>query len=391
MQAGGDKDAEPPRLMMGPRPVGAMEPGMGSVPPPQQAAGSPAASRTLGSLLESPSGSGLVSVLAEMAGEDVLSAGRSSASLVITESDGMSLHLSAKSSTGYAGVSDKTGRKRSKPFEVKGPKDRYLGAFDSAVEGAVCYAKFMQSGASDVAQALMGLDAEPSLPPTDEDTGPADSSNGQLVAEAEGMALHLSSKSSTGYAGVYHKKGSRTKPYRVFSPREENRKRQLLGYFSTAVEAAVCYARFVQQEALDAENGYATATSPEGQSDNEQPGEVPSVQPKLSTASLSPPLASSFGLSAIPNLPVPLSLVTVSDSVSQAPAAAALLTAPPRAPPPPVQPLPTALEDSWLKEERQAEQPGADPAEYMAVVAAVHIENGAGQGQGERSLPMIRL
>ena len=43
-------------------------------------------------------------------------------------------------------MSDKTGRKRSKPYEVKGPKDRYLGAFDSAVEGAVCYAKFMQHG-----------------------------------------------------------------------------------------------------------------------------------------------------------------------------------------------------------------------------------------------------
>jgi len=70
------------------------------------------------------------------------------------------------------------------------------------------------------------------------------------VAEAEGMRLHLSSSSSTGYKGVY--KGDRgnsgrfrAQTYRS-GPGGENCH---LGFFDTAVEAAVAYARAVMEEA----------------------------------------------------------------------------------------------------------------------------------------------
>ena len=59
------------------------------------------------------------------------------------------------------------------------------------------------------------------------------------MAEAEGLRLHLSSHSSTGYKGV-DKLGSR---FRV--RHKGGKKVRSVGIFDTAVEAAVAYARVV--------------------------------------------------------------------------------------------------------------------------------------------------
>ncbi len=61
-----------------------------------------------------------------------------------------------------------------------------------------------------------------------------------LPVEAEGLQLHLSSKSATGYKGVDNCGTSQQRPFRA------TQASLYLGSFATAVEAAVCYARFMQ-------------------------------------------------------------------------------------------------------------------------------------------------
>ena len=67
-------------------------------------------------------------------------------------------------------------------------------------------------------------------------------------AEAEGLVLLRSSESATGFVGVCHKPG-RTKPYeaRLWT---SGRKKENLGSFSTAEEAALAYARALAREGV---------------------------------------------------------------------------------------------------------------------------------------------
>ena len=62
------------------------------------------------------------------------------------------------------------------------------------------------------------------------------------VTESNGFKLHLSSRNSTGYAGINYQPQARgTRPYQA--QRKVNGKQQHIGYYATAVEAAVVYAR----------------------------------------------------------------------------------------------------------------------------------------------------
>ena len=74
----------------------------------------------------------------------------------------------------------------------------------------------------------------------------------EVVEQAEGLRLHLSSKSCTGYKGVTFSH-SASKPYRAYVAQGNC----TLGTFATAVEAAVRYARHVlevkEAEAKEAE------------------------------------------------------------------------------------------------------------------------------------------
>merc|ERR1719469_869018 len=64
--------------------------------------------------------------------------------------------------------------------------------------------------------------------------------------EADGMTLHLSAKSATGYKGVIHCPSMKARPFKAMGPGRDG---AFLGYFATAVEAAVCYARHHVQSA----------------------------------------------------------------------------------------------------------------------------------------------
>ena len=65
-----------------------------------------------------------------------------------------------------------------------------------------------------------------------------------LVGEAEGLKLHLNPRAASGYLGVHFVRDGRPKPFSAWDCRTH------LGAFATAVEAAVCYARHVQQQQL---------------------------------------------------------------------------------------------------------------------------------------------
>ena len=62
----------------------------------------------------------------------------------------------------------------------------------------------------------------------------------ELVTEAEGLRLHLSNQSATGYRGVLLVAGG------FKAQVHENETTRHLGSFATAVEAAICYARHIQ-------------------------------------------------------------------------------------------------------------------------------------------------
>jgi hypothetical protein len=65
-----------------------------------------------------------------------------------------------------------------------------------------------------------------------------------VVEFAEGLRLHLSSRSSTGYRGVYYKP-SNAKDRKYFAQLMEGSRFVSLGHYATALEAAVAYAKHV--------------------------------------------------------------------------------------------------------------------------------------------------
>ena len=95
---------------------------------------------------------------------------------VIPVAMGLRLHLSSTSATGYRGISWEPTTRRHRAQRTHRGAIIMLGWFDTAVEGAVAYARA-------VGEALE--------PP-----------EGRL-AVAEGLRLHLSRTNSTGYKGVY--------------------------------------------------------------------------------------------------------------------------------------------------------------------------------------------
>jgi len=167
----------------------------------------------------------------EEAAEAAGTAAVSAAAPLATEAEGLRLHLSS-SSTGYKNVWRRASGRFWAKHSVDGRQDT-IGTFATAVEAAVAYARTVG-------------EYQPPAPPT-------------VVAEAEGLRLHLSSSSSTGYKGVRADR-SRYKAQRSVGGREV-----YLGSFDTAVEAAVAYARAGgESEGPQEEPGRADpATDPE--------------------------------------------------------------------------------------------------------------------------------
>ena len=133
--------------------------------------------------------------------------------LEVATADGLQLQLSPKSATGYEGVWQKAGG----TFEViaRAGESCYHGVFDTAFEAAAARARVLAATGT-------GMPPPPWL---------------LLPTEADGLQLHLSATSSTGYKRVTQRSG------RFQAEVREDGKKVILGNFGTAVEAAVAVAR----------------------------------------------------------------------------------------------------------------------------------------------------
>ena len=133
--------------------------------------------------------------------------------------EGLRLHLSSSSATGYMGVSKLPSSGRFQAQHWVGGRLVYLGSSDTAVEAAVAYARAVGQ------------------PPA-------------VATEAEGMPLHLSSNSSTGYMGVSKLPSGRFRAQHSLGGKNRN-----LGSFDTAVAAAAAYASKVGEAASSGDVG----------------------------------------------------------------------------------------------------------------------------------------
>ena len=187
----------------------------------------------------------------------------------VSESDGIRLHLSLKSATGYFGVGNA-------PLGARGPyiargraqgKQVTIGFYQTAVEAAVAYAKFVEpksetgGGSCDGSQSEEEGELLVALPPastctdgslfTSTATAPAAStastassasasaSAAVAAAAEEGLEL-LRADNSSGYRGVALLDNG------VYIARHMNR---TIGKFDAAEEAALAYARSVRETA----------------------------------------------------------------------------------------------------------------------------------------------
>ncbi len=132
-----------------------------------------------------------------------------------------------------------------KPYQAFGPRDAEtgvkpcLGGYRTAVDAAVAYAHYVRVlRETEATAAGGGADA----------THPCFS----VPAEADGMKLHLSHRSQTGYEGVrrFQPAGAKHVRYRAIAPMVHgHRQTDNLGYYATAVEAAVAFAKYVASPA----------------------------------------------------------------------------------------------------------------------------------------------
>jgi len=157
------------------------------------------------------------------------------AALRQAEAEGLTLLRYPDNSTGFRCVSFRSGM--IKPYQAnvyRGGKKTGLGSFATAEEAALCYARSPEGQAA--AAAPPALTAEAAV----------------RQAEAEGLTLLPSESSSTGYRGVVFKSGGacKRKPYEAQVRRGGTTCK--LGYFATAEEAALCYARTPEAQAAAA-------------------------------------------------------------------------------------------------------------------------------------------
>ena len=152
------------------------------------------------------------------------------------EVDGIKLHLSTKSTTGYRGVSYKPSANSSKPYQSVGPhpEGRHLGYFTTALDAARAFANYVRSPDQYKAnEQLAAIAATATNRQMLRDRG--------VLAEAQGYELHLSNNSKSGYVGVRFDKYHPGKPYKAEA--QVRGQKRSLGYHATAIDAAVAVAK----------------------------------------------------------------------------------------------------------------------------------------------------
>ena len=159
------------------------------------------------------------------------------------EAEGLTLVRSQVNNTGYMGVHFKSDRRMPYLAQVqRGGKQVALGTFATAEEAALVVARTPE------AQAAVAAAAAPPAPP------PLTAEEAVEQAEAEGLTLLKYASSSTGYKGVSSNSSKRgSKPYMTTVWR--GGKNVTIGYFTTAEEAALCYARTPEAQAAGGGGG----------------------------------------------------------------------------------------------------------------------------------------
>ena len=146
------------------------------------------------------------------------------------EVEGLTLLKSEGSSTGYKNVSFLSGKTKAYKAQVRrSGKLLNLGQFTTPEEAALVVARTPEGRAAAAAAAA------PPAPP------PMTAEEALRQVEAEGLTLLRSESNGTGYKGVYFDFKAKTKPYMTMLWR--GGKSVTIGYFATAEEAALFYAR----------------------------------------------------------------------------------------------------------------------------------------------------
>ena len=189
------------------------------------------------------------------------------------------LFLSQKSATGYKGVSAyKNGRFCSQRYVDS--EHRHLGTFQTAVEAAVAYAK--DAAGDGVFPDTEANKDEPSGGDDDKDDR-REQQQAEDVAppSADGYTLFLS-KNATGFLGVYKAGG------RFIAQRRQH----TLGKFSTAVEAAVAYAKDVEADGAGSSSaaggGSSSVAADPPQKMSTTPPKTPPASPEPAATQLVP-------------------------------------------------------------------------------------------------------
>jgi len=185
------------------------------------------------------------------------------------EAEGLTLLRAESNSTGYRGVSFDSGM--SNPYRTKvtrGSEKVNLGTFTTAEEAALAYARTPEAQAA-VAAAAAAPPAAPPAPP------PMTAEEALRQAEAEGLTLLRSERSSTGYRGVSFNSSMKTRPKPYQAQVRRGGKTINLGYFATAEEAALVLVRDAAAQAAAATQPPAAASRKRKVKSEEQPPAMP--------------------------------------------------------------------------------------------------------------------
>ena len=168
--------------------------------------------------------------------------------------DGVELHLSSRSKTGYQGVSYVTDKPRAKPFRAKVGGGNVVGFYATALEAAVAYRQSAgaipkPAGRAPTARPPKRAAAEfAAIAGTEEPAPPMTATEAQAMAMAEGLTL-ARSDNQTGFRNVKVSWTNEKGESRHQAQMNRDGEAVTLGHFATAEEAALHVARTPEEQA----------------------------------------------------------------------------------------------------------------------------------------------